>query len=231
MSAQPKHKPNHQVQAARTASTVNAAFLKYLPALETHAAIRFRGLPKTDREEAIAEARAAAFGNSRTAFRNGQADTLKPSMVAHYAVLHARGGRHVGGSQDSTSDVLSRRAQQARGFTVHRLRWDDARACDVLKTPDQEVWRLRLHHDRRTPVPDQVGFRVDFSQFMRGQHDRTRTAMAMLAAGHQQNEVADHFGITASAICQRITRARREWEAFQGAEEEGRSGSRCPAAT
>lgn len=231
MSAQPKLKSNHQTQAARTASAVNAVFLKYLPALETHAAIHFRGLPDTDRQEAFAEARAAAFVNVRAAVRKGQAHRLKPSMVAHYAVLHARGGRHVGGTQDSTTDVLSRRAQRTRGFKVRSLPWDDANAFDVLKTPDQEVWRLRLRHDRRTPVPDQVCFRIDFSEFMRKQHDRTRTAMAMLAAGHQQTEVADKLGITPSAVCQRLSRARREWEAFQGAEEDGASASSCPAAT
>ena len=223
MSAQPKLKPNHQVQAARTASAVNAAFLKYLPALETHAAIQFRGLPDTDREEAIAEARAAAFVNFRSAVRKGQAHRLKPSMVAHYAVLHARGGRHVGGTQDSTTDVLSRRAQRIRGFKVHGLPWDDAHAYDVLKTPDQEVWRLRLRHDRRTPVPDQVCFRIDFSEFMGKQHDRTRTAMAMLAAGHRQTEGADHLGVTPAAVCQRLSRARREWEKFQGEDDPNRS--------
>ncbi|MHC4065725.1 MAG: hypothetical protein ACYSUI_14675, partial [Planctomycetota bacterium] len=189
--------------------------LRYLPAIETHAAIQFRGLPDTDREEAMAEARAAAFVNFRSAVSSGKAHRLKPSMVAHYAALHVRGGRHVGGGPDNTSDILSRRAQRMHGFKVERLPWDSAHAYDILKTPDQKVWRLRLLHDRRTPVPDQVCFRIDFSQFMAGQHDRTRTAMAMLAAGHKQVEVADKLGVTPAAVCQRLGRARREWATAQ----------------
>jgi predicted transcriptional regulator len=47
--------------------------------------------------------------------------------------------------------------------------------------------------------------------------------MAMLAAGHQQTEVADKLGITPSAVCQRLSRARREWEKFQGEGDPNRS--------
>ncbi|MHC4092602.1 MAG: hypothetical protein ACYSVY_20400 [Planctomycetota bacterium] len=216
MSAKPKSIPDHDAKAAEASSAINAAFLRYLPAIETHAAIQFRGFSDTDREEAMAEARAAAFVNFWSAVSSGKGHRLKPSMVAHYAALHVHGGRHVGGRPDNASDILSRRAQRIRGFKVERLPWDSAHAYDILKTPDQRVWRHRLLHDRRTPVPDQVGFRIDFSQFMAGQHDRTRTAMALLAAGHKQTEVADHLGVTPAAICLRRKKAAREWAVFQG---------------
>ena len=220
MAAQPKLKPNHPTQAAHAASAVNAAFLRYLPALERHAAIQFRGLPDTDREEAIAEARAAAFVNFRAAFRNGKAHRLTPATVANYAVLHVRGGNHVGGSSESKRDVMSFRAQQAGGFKVESLPWDSVNSYNILKVPDQRVWRLRLLEDRRTHVADQVRFRIDWSSFMAKQHDRTRTAMAMLADGHKQTEVADHLAITPSAVCQRMSRARREGMVFQGTDDE-----------
>ena len=51
---------------------------------------------------------------------------------------------------------------------------------------------------------------------MAGQADRTRTLLAMLAAGHRQVEVADHLGVTPAAVCQRRSKARREWADFQG---------------
>ena len=51
---------------------------------------------------------------------------------------------------------------------------------------------------------------------MAGQADRTRTLLAMLAAGHRQTEVADHLGDTAPAICQRRKKAAREWAVYQG---------------
>ena len=51
---------------------------------------------------------------------------------------------------------------------------------------------------------------------MAGQADRTRTLLAMLAAGHKQVEVADHLGVTPVAVCLRRSKARREWLVFQG---------------
>ena len=61
---------------------------------------------------------------------------------------------------------------------------------------------------------------------MAGQADRTRTLLAMLAAGHKQTEVADHLGVTPAAICQRRGKARREWAVFQG-EGEGNGQLEC----
>ena len=55
----------------RQSSDQNTDFLKLLPAVETHASISFRHLPETDREEAIAEATAAAFVNFDSARRKG----------------------------------------------------------------------------------------------------------------------------------------------------------------
>ena len=213
MSALPK-----QVSNPNPASAVSATFLKYLPAVQTHAGIQLRGLPATDREEAVAEATAAAFLNVHSAIRNGKAHRLKPSMVAHFAALHVHDGRHVGGRTDTTTDVLSSKAQRLRGFKVHGLPWDSVNAFDVLKISDQTVWKDRLLHDRRTLPPDQTAFRIDFSQFMAGQADRTRTLLAMLGSGYRSVEVADHLGITASAICQRRTKAAREWSVYQGEE-------------
>ncbi len=213
MSAMCKPNLNHQAQTAEPASAVNATFLRYLPAVETHAAIQFGHLPAAEREECVAEAVASAFVNVRSAQSRGRGHRLRPSTVARFAVLHVRDGRHVGGRRDSTADVLSGRAQQARGFKVHGLPWDSAGAYDVLKAPEP-VWRLALLEDRRTSVLDQVRIRIDLSQFLARQSDRTRTLLALLAAGHKQSAVADRLGLTPSAICQRLTRTRREWEKF-----------------
>ena len=53
------------------------------------------------------------------------------------------------------------------------------------------------------------------SEFLRRQHDRTRWALAMLAAGYRQVEVAEKLGVTPSAVCQRIKKAKREWMNWQ----------------
>jgi len=196
-------------------NTSSDRFLKLLPAVQAHAMNQFRYLPDADREEAIAEATAAALLNFRIAERHDKADTVTPGTLSRFAVLHVRNGRHVGGSQDRRKDVLSRSAQRRNRFRVYSLPIRDAQSFNCMTAPDQPVWREHLLHDRRTLPSDQAAFRIDWSKFLAGQSDRTRCTLAMLAEGHQQVEVADRLGISPPAVCQRIRRARKEWENFQ----------------
>src|ERR1700676_362225 len=82
-------------------------FLKVLPAVETHARIRFRRLNADQREEAIQETIAAAYLNYQLAAAQGKLNVVRPSSLADFAVRHVRTGRHVGGSQNSARDVMS----------------------------------------------------------------------------------------------------------------------------
>jgi len=102
-------------------NTTSDRFLKLLPAVQAHARNRFRNLPDVDREEAIAEATAAALLNFRIAERHGKANSVTPGTPARFAVLHVKAGRHVGGSQDRKRDGLSRLAQRSNRFRVYSL--------------------------------------------------------------------------------------------------------------
>ena len=215
MSAVPKPVPDQRQPPNETVSATRAAFLKYWPAVRTHAAIKFRDLSAVEREEAIAEATAAAFLNVHNSVRNGKSQNLKPWTVATYAVLHVRAGNHVGGSRDRAKDVLSPRAQSRYGFQVLGLPWDSPHAYDCMKDTTAPAWRDRLREDRRANVADLVAFRLDLSEFLRRQHDRTRRALALLAQGYKQTEVADRLGVTPSAVNQRVRRAEREWTCLQ----------------
>jgi len=203
-------------------------FLKLLPAVQAHARNKFRNLRDLDREEAIAEATAAAYLNFDIAVRHDKANTVTPGTLSRFAVLHVKAGRHVGGSQDRKRDVLSRLAQRRNGFRVYSLPLRDSQSFNCMTAPDQPVWREHLLHDRRTLPSDQAAFRIDWSKFLAGQSDRTRRTLAMLAEGYKQNEVADRLGVTPAAVCQRIKKARREWQNFQ--EVEAEDASRTPAA-
>lgn len=108
-----------------------------------------------------------------------------------------------------------RQAQRAGGFRVLRLPSKEGRIFDCLSAPDQPVWKDHLLHDRRTPPPDQVAFRIDWSEFLAEQSDRTRRAIGLLAAGYKRSEVADTLGVTRPAVTQRIDRVRRDWEKFR----------------
>lgn len=191
-------------------------FLRFLPAVQTHAGIQFRHLSEADREEAVAEAVAGAFINYRSAQRRGTTHRLHPSTVARYAVSGVKDGRRAGGGCATKTDVLSFKAQRRGGYEVYPLpRFEDC-PFDCMKAPDQQVWRDRLVYDRRALPADLACLRIDWSSFMAGQADRTRTLLAMLAAGFKQTEVADHLGVTPAAVCQRRSKARREWASFQG---------------
>ena len=120
-----------------------------------------------------------------------------------------------GGSWEGRRDVFNRRARRAGRYSVHRLSCNRERIFDCMSAPDQPVWRLVLLEDRRTPVPDQMAFRIDWSVFLSQQTDRVRQMVGLLAAGHRRCEVADKLGITGSAITQRMARVQRDWEKFQ----------------
>jgi hypothetical protein len=207
--------------------STNRGFLEHLPAVHTHAHIQFRHLNQIDREEAVAEAVAGAFCNYASTRRRRKAHAIAPTMLAQFGVLHVKTGRHIGGAQDSKRDVLSWRAQRAGGFKVRLLGWNDEEIYDCLTAPDQPVWRWVLLEDHRTPVPDQVAFRLDWSTFLAQQTDRTRQAIGMLAAGHRRCEVADRLGVTRPALTQRMNRVRRDWGKFRADGE--RSATESPA--
>ncbi len=220
MSAIPKTIRPATDQSDDDPEAVNTAFLKYLPAVEKHAGFEFRHLPDVDREECVADAVASAFVNFRSAHQVGKTDQLTPSTVARYGVLHARTGRRVGGPNDNTKDVMSRRAQHARGFKCYSIHASIGNRYDCMRDPTAPVWTLLLSEAGREPVADLACFRCDWSTFLGQQQDRTRTAISMLAEGYKRCEVADHLGTTRPAVTQRMARAEREWDRFQGVEGE-----------
>jgi hypothetical protein len=122
---------NNTTTSARNGNR-NNGFLKFLPAVKLHAQIQFRHLPAADKEEAVAESVAAAFCNYTSACRRGREHAVHPSTLAHYSVLHARAGRHVGGSWESKKDVMSRVAQRQHGFRVFRVADVDGSAFDCM---------------------------------------------------------------------------------------------------
>ena len=216
MSAIPTTVPPRRQPSPATADKANARFLKLLPAVQTHAAIQFRDLPDADREEAVAEATAAAFVNYDSARRRGKLHRLTPSTVAKYAVLHAKTGRHVGGPDENTTDVMSRRAQTVRGFKCHSIYDKLEGRYDCMDDPTAPVWKLLLSEHGRNPVADLACFRIDWSDYLKQQHDRTRQAISMLAEGYKRCEVADRLGTTPPAVTQRMSRAEHEWRRFEG---------------
>ena len=114
------------------------------------------------------------------------------------SVKAVRGDRHVGSGQ-SSKDAMSRLAQRKHGFRVRRLP-----GC----MPSNGRPTLLNCEDHRTPLPDAVAFRIDFSDWCDRFNDRKRKVLLALAEGSAAWEVAERFGLSEG----RISQLRREYE-------------------
>jgi hypothetical protein len=193
--------------AALSAANWQAGFLTVLPAVQTHAQIRFRKLPAERRADAIEEAIASACVSYRRLATRGRLHEAHPGSVADYAVKFVRTGRHVGGHQDAARDALSPVAQRRYRFCAAGIdRYD-------RKT---EEWRQVAIADRKASIPDLAAFRIDFAHWRRMLSHRDRLIVASLARGDQTSAVADRFGLTPGRISQLRRKYEHLWLTFQG---------------
>jgi len=203
----------------KSAHSSEDGFLALLPRVETHARVVFRGLPAAEREEAIAEAVAAAYVAYRR-LRDRGIDPVRefPSMMASYAVLQVKDGRLVGGRRNS-KDVLSPRAQCRHGFQVESLPMATRRAHDeVYASPGgqrrMDTFEERLHENRRTPIPEQAAFRIDWPKFIRSLSRRDQRLATYLSLGNSAKAAAEKFCLSQGRVTQLRQGWCREWHAL-----------------
>jgi hypothetical protein len=181
-------------------------FLQILPAVKTHAAIRFRQLRAERREEAIQETIAAACVNYQLAAAQGKLNVVSPGPLADFAVRHVKTGRHVGGHQDAAKDVISPACQRRLRVIV--------RSIDVAY--ENSGWKQLAVADCRASIPDVAALRIDFSEWLKTLTRRDRQIVDILAQGHRTMEVAERFRVTPGRISQLRCRFERSWRVFQG---------------
>jgi hypothetical protein len=190
--------------------TWQSDFLKVLPAVQTHAKIRFRRLRADVREEAIAEASAAACLNFYVAAQQGKLNVLTPGSLSDFSARHVTAGRHVGGRQDAAKDVLSPACRRRHGVTVFSI--DDSNRADR----GGNDWRQILIADRRTQIPDVAAMRIDFAEWLNTLSRRDRRIVNALAKGDSTMSVAQEFQVTPGRISQLRRQYERSWMSFQG---------------
>jgi hypothetical protein len=196
-----------------------SGFLQVLPAVQTHAQIRFRHLPAVHRQEAVQECIAAACQSYQLLAAKGRLDVARPSTLATYAVRHVQNGRHVGGHQDSARDPLSPVAQRRHGVRVVSL---DSRRGIGRSTG----WRQVAVEGRRADVPELAAFRVDFAEWLRMLTRRDRKIISAMATGERTKDLAERFRLSQARISQLRGQYERMWNAFQG---QTTAFSRCRA--
>jgi hypothetical protein len=186
-----------------------AGFLSMLPTVETHARIQFRKLRAEKRAEMIQETIAAACVQFQLAASQGKLHAVRPGMLADFAVRHTREGRHVGGIQDRSKDVLSPNCHRRHGVQLQSFY-----VATLCRGTDG--WRQVALSDRKVPVPDLAAFRIDFARWLKTLCHRDRRIIAAFVAGQGTSFVADKFGMTAGRVSQLRRKYQQMWAVFQG---------------
>ena len=118
-------------------------------------------------------------------------------------------------------DVMSRSTQFRHGFRVESLPASQATSVEsrygmVAGQRRQDAFEERLADNTRTPVPDQVVFRIDFPAWHQSQPDRTRRVIEAMAEGHRTEDIARRFGLSPGRISQMRAELHADWRRFQG---------------
>ena len=140
----------------------------------------------------------------------GRESVAFATVLAKFAIAQVRSGRQVGG-QLNIKDVSSKYCQQRKRIRLGRLdRFDPVENC----------WQETIVEDHRTPILDQVCFRIDFPAWLDSLPPRDRKVAQCLAEGLSTTEVADRFGVSMARISQLRRELEKSWLRFHGEEEE-----------
>jgi hypothetical protein len=159
------------------------------------------------RLDRLAEAAAIAWAWYLRLVRRGRDPADFPVTFSLLVARSVASGRRLCG-QERARDVMSPATQRRRNFVVAPLPAGTAMVGNVFDEA--------LIDNTRTPVPDQVHFRIDFTRW-RGTLGRRRRALTdAMAAGHRTTDLAGMFQISLG----RVSQVRRElcasWRAFCG---------------
>jgi RNA polymerase sigma factor (sigma-70 family) len=185
-------------------------FMALLPGILKFAARAFRELRPEAKAEAVQEAVANAYVAYARLVEQGRESLAFATVLARFAVAQVRAGRKVGG-QLNAQDVSSKYCQRRKRIRLARLdRFDPQEGC----------WQEAVVEDHRTPVADQVSFRIDFPAWLDTLPPRDRKIAQCLAEGRSTTEVARRFRLSLARVSQLRREFRRSWLLFQGEEEE-----------
>ena len=186
-------------------------FTATLKAVEDAARYAFRRRRRQDREEAVAEARAAAWSAWRGLIRKGK-DPVEVGVtgIANNAVRNVRQGRRIGNRTcgRGAMDVQHPRVRRALGLRVV--------AFDELAGPQVGSWRDWLAEDNRVTPADQAIFHLDYQAWLAGLAEPKRRVAELLAEGHEPGLVARVLGVSPARVSQLRTELAGSWEKFQG---------------
>ena len=186
-------------------------FTATLKAVEDAARFAFRRYRRQDREEAVAEARAAAWSAWTGLLRRGK-DPLAVGVtgIANNAVRNVRQGRRIG------NRTCGRGAMDIQHPRVHRALGLRVVSFADLAGPQIGSWRDWLAEDNRVTPADEAIFFLDYQAWLAGLPEKKRRVAELLAVGHEGFVVARLVGIAQSRVTQLRHELEASWRAFQG---------------
>ena len=197
-----------QPAIARSLADLQARFLQIRDRIETHARIYFRQVKCWFKKaDLIAETIALSWKWFRRLAQKGRDATEFASALAAYAARAVRCGRRIT-RQLKPKDVLSKVARQRHGFCVGKL--PDFSTLDT--NPLQEA----LIDNTRSPVPEQVMFRLDFPSWLTTRTERDRRIIGDMMAGQRTLYLSRRYGISPGRISQLRREYHDDWQRFCG---------------
>ncbi len=192
--------------AERSPQNWQALFLDLLPQMQRYVLLAFRRLNGDARDEAVQEALVSCCLACAHLVQGGKSDRVFPTVLAKFAVAQVRVGRQVA-TRMNVRDVCSPYAQKRKGIRVERLHRFD---------PQKNEWRESILEDHRTPVFDQVQFRIDFPDWLSQLSRRDRRLAEWLALGNATGQTARKFRISAGRVSQLRQEFYDSWREFLG---------------
>jgi len=191
--------------------TVHQAFAAALPRIDAVLRFQFRHWPRARREEAVAEARAAAWGAWHGLIRRGRDPVaVGVTAIAANVCRGVRKGRKVG------NPTAGRGAMDVQNPEVRRRLGLRVVPFEEVAGPPSGSWQDWLAEDHRVGPAEEACFRLDFAAWLGGLPVRKRRVAELLAVGHGTVEVAQLVGVTPAAISQARVALARSWREFQG---------------
>ena len=186
-------------------------FTATLKAVEDAARYAFRRRRRQDREEALAEARAAAWSAWAGLLRRGK-DPVEVGVtgIANNAVRNVRQGRRIGNRNcgRGAMDIQHPRVRRDLGLRVV--------AFEELAGPRVGSWRDWLAEDNRVTPADEAIFHLDYQAWLAGLAEPKRRVAELLAEGHEPGLVARVLGVSPPRVTQLRHELEASWRAFQG---------------
>jgi hypothetical protein len=195
----------------RSASTpslaeLHAGFLSILPRIQTHGQVSFRHLKCQHRKaDSIQEMIAVSWKWYLRATQQGKDVLSFASALATFAARHGKNGRKLCG-QDRGKDALSPLAQHRHGFTTAPL--------PAGSSLHGNVFDEALKDNTRSPVAEQVAFRLDYPVWLNSLSERDRRVCEDLMLGERTGEVAGRYGLTAGRVSQLRRQFLEGWRRF-----------------